>query len=256
VSGVAGMSEACPSRFEIARVEAAGGAGHEAHLAGCARCRLVRAEIGDARRELFGDDAAAAARAAARSLVAAAAARRRGARNRPWAIVALGAAFPAALAAMALALWVAPARRSPVRAKGDLGVEVYCKRGAEVFPAQDGGDFLAGDRLRFAYTIGEAGYLVVFSVDDAGAVFPYYPARDLGGVPVAAGEKVLLPGSIELDAHRGWERAYVLWSRAPFDERALRAKVGDSLRTAGGDVRRATRLSVDWPQASYLLRRP
>jgi hypothetical protein len=245
----------CPSFFAIAR-DGTDGAG-DTHRASCARCRAAADQLDDARRELFGGDEIGAARVAARRLMAAAEARRRtmrGARLRRWIIGALGAALPAALAAAAFLLWVAPDRS--VRAKGELAVDLYCRRGEAVFSAQDGGDFLAGDRLRFAYTTAQAGYLVVFGVDDSGAVFPYYPARDLRGVAVAAGEKVLLPGSIELDAHRGWERAYVVWSRAPFDERALRAKVNESLHAAGGDLRRAGRLPVDAPQVSYLLRRP
>jgi hypothetical protein len=250
----------CPSRFAIAQLPALdatppSGAARAPDLAGhlrsCARCRDALGQLESARRDLLGDDPAAAATAAARRLLAAAGARRR-ARRRGF----LWRGLPLSLAAAAavFALWAAPSRG--IRAKGDLAIEVYCKRGEVVFVAQDGGEFLAGDRLRFAYSAAEPGYLVVFGVDDAGAIFPYYPQRDLRGIKVNAGQKVLLPGSIELDAHRGWERTYALWSRAPFDERALRDRIGDSLRAAHGDVRRAGRLALDLPQVSHLLRRP
>jgi len=59
-----------------------------------------------------------------------------------------------------------------VRAKGALLVEAFCKRGDSVFPVKDGDDFVAGDRLRFAYTKDQAGVLLVFGVDDAGRLSP------------------------------------------------------------------------------------
>jgi hypothetical protein len=259
----------CPSRFELARATAvprppisggvprgggdddrAGAAALAAHLSWCARCRRAVDEIGACRTELFGDNEDAAAAAAARVLTSAAGARR-AERGRRFMLALL----PVALGAAAFALWMKPAQHE-VRAKGDLVVDLYCKRGESVFPGRDGADFLAGDRLRFAYTTPEPGYLVVFGVDDRGGVFPYYPERSLGGLKLPAGEKVLLPGSIELDAHRGWERTFALWSREPFDESALRARVSDGLRAAGGDLRRAARLPIGAAQISYLLRRP
>jgi Domain of unknown function (DUF4384) len=246
----------CPSRFELARAtssrapaSAGGDTALGAHLTWCGRCRRAVEELEASRRELLGDDEDGAARAAARTLTAAAAERRAG-RNRRWAF----AFMPCALAAAAFALWVKPSHE--VRAKGAFVIDLYCKRGDTVFPAQDGGDFLPGDRLRFATTTSDAGYVVVFGVDDRGGVFPYYPERSLAGVALPAGDKVLLPGSIELDAHRGWERTFALWSRAPFDERELRTQVSDLLRAAGGDLRRAARLPGSVAQSSYLLRRP
>jgi len=53
-----------------------------------------------------------------------------------------------------------------------------------------------------------AGLSLVFGVDDHGRVFPYYQEQRLTGVAVAAGARVFLPGSVELDSHSGWERDF------------------------------------------------
>lgn len=241
----------CPSRFELARRFGSRTQGELAvHLGWCGRCQRAVEELASSRRELFEDDEEKAAAIATRKLLAAVSLRRAERRRRFF-----FAFLPAALAAACLAVWLRPSAEG-VRAKGELAVELFCKRGEVVFPAKDGGDFFPGDRLRFAYTSSEAGYLVVFGVDDGGSVFPYYPQRNLAGLELPAGKKVLLPGSIELDAHRGWERTFALWSRTPLDEREIRARVNETLTAAGGDLRRAARLQINLPQVSHLLRRP
>jgi hypothetical protein len=145
-----------------------------------------------------------------------------------------------------------------VRAKGGLAFEVYAKRGDRVFRVEDGADLLAGDRLRFAYTKPAAGHLMVFGVDDRGELFPYYEDGKLVSIAVAAGAQVMLPGSVELDAHKGWERVFAVWSEAAPDATAVRAAVREALAGAGGDLRKVTRLGLgpEIEQASVLLRRP
>jgi hypothetical protein len=140
--------------------------------------------------------------------------------------------------------------------KGDLVVETYCKRGDKVFPAVDGQDFLAGDRLRFAYTTGRPGYLMVFGVDDQGRIFPYYEEGALRGVYAEAGARALLPGSVELDDHKGWERLYAIWSETQISDDAVRAAVARGLSVAGNDIRRLTALDLPVEQVSMLLGRP
>ncbi len=111
----------------------------------------------------------------------------------------------------------APAAEQRVLTKGGLAMEVYCKRQNAIFPVDDGAAFFAGDRLRFAYTAPLPGYLMIFGVDDDGHIFPYYSELSLASIPAAAGARAILPGSVELDGHRGLERilpATSSWWRA------------------------------------------
>jgi predicted ribosome-associated RNA-binding protein Tma20 len=267
-STMTSTTPACPSRFRIA----AGALPPDVaeHARACPRCAEALAELAQARAELLGPDPAARSLAAARGILAEVERRRRASRQR-WLRFLPVALVPAAAAAV---LVLAPVQRpgpgeragavdegaappaAGVRAKGALVVDAYCQRGDRVFAVEQGADFLAGDRLRFAYTTPAPGHLLVFAVDDTGALFPYYRDDALGAVPVAAGARVMLPGSIELDHHRGWERVFLLWSARAIDPQAVRAAVRAALAQAAGDVRRADRLAVDGAQASFLLRRP
>jgi hypothetical protein len=255
----------CPSRFELAEREATGRLGDlAAHTDGCDRCGATLRELADARRELLGGDAEAiSARAAQR--IAAEAADRRKRRWRLW----LPVGFAPVAAALALVVTTGLHRSNAVdgdvtgavvgaRAKGSMSFEAYCKRGDKVFEVNEGADFFAGDRLRFAYSKGQSGYLMVFGVDDAGSVFPYYQDAILAGMSVSAGAHVMLPDSVELDEHKGWERIFAVWSPRPLAEADVRGAVGRAMAQASGDVRQASKLPLgsEVDQVSYLLRRP
>jgi len=256
----------CPSRFALAQWEGTGsradiGSEIARHVGQCGRCATALGELADARHELLGADPSVASLRAARRILAAAD-ERRAARRFRWWVPAMLMPVAALLAVFVLPRdteratgMVTPAQA--VRVKGGaLAVEAYYKRGQTIVPVTDGAELVAGDRLRFAYTKAEPGQLMVFSVDDGGAVFPYYQDGTLGGIVAQAGSRVMLPGSVELDGHRGWERVFALWSSAPLDEQAVRKAVAAAMAGAGGDVRRAVRLDLPVEQASYLLRRP
>jgi hypothetical protein len=254
----------CPSRLEIGRFDAAGRTGPlTAHVGSCARCVGVLRELDAVRGELFGGSPQVASAAAARRILAQVAERR--AVRRRW----LRFAYPLALLPVLGGLLLVAANRKDgdlllpgvaletgARAKGALALEIVCKRGEEQFPVNEGADFYPGDRLRFAYTKGEPGHLTIFGLDDTGQVFPYYEDKVLSGIVAPAGSRVVLPGSIELDGHRGWERIFALWSPEKLDPRAVEAAVQGALREAGGDVRQVGRLPLPVEQVSYLLRRP
>lgn len=248
----------CPSLFELSRCELAAAPPPALlqHVEGCRRCTEAMISLADARAELLGSDPAAASALAARRITAAATERRRP--ERAW-----WRWLPVGLVPVAAAvLFLSVPRERPlldeptVRTKGALAVEAYCKRGERVFPVAEGADFFPGDRLRFAYTKAEPGYLVLFGVDDAGQVFPYYQEGTLAAVEARPGSRVMLPGSVELDEHHGWERVFALWSPRPVAETAVRHAVALALREAGGDIRKATRLALEADQVSFLLRRP
>jgi hypothetical protein len=218
----------------------------------CARCASILADIAEARGLLLGANPAETSARAARVILETA--RQRRASRRWLRFLAPVILVPAAAALLLLAKPSLQSHGSGI--KGGLIVETYCKRAGQVSVAADGEDFLQGDQLRFAYTQDRPGFLLVFGVDDDGKVSPYYDEHSLVGIPVEAGARVLLPGSVELDGHKGWERIFLIWSETRLSEAAVRSSVASALAAANGDVRRTSVLDVPGEQVSLLLRRP
>ncbi len=264
----------CISHLELvrweARLEAERSPDGAAHLRTCDRCAASLAELVSARQELLGSDPQARSLVAARAILATVAERRRKAW---WRLVVPLTLTPVAAVAMVLLVMsrgvfsptpVAPDKTSgaarqvagAVRSKGSLWVEAFCKRGDRIFPVKDGDDFMAGDRLRFAYTKDQPGVLLVFGVDDTGRLFPYYRDDALAGVSAPPGAEVMLPESVELDDHHGWERVFALWTPGAIGEDVMRTAVAEALAAGKGDIRQAARLPVEAEQVSFLLRRP
>jgi hypothetical protein len=98
--------------------------------------------------------------------------------------------------------------------------------------------------------------LLVFGVDDAGRLFPYYRDDALAGVIAPPGSEVMLPESVELDDHHGWERVFAVWTPDTLGQDAIRTAVAQALAAVEGDIRQAARLPVQAEQVSFLLRRP
>jgi hypothetical protein len=130
---------------------------------------------------------------------------------------------------------------------------VFANRNGETFPVHDGTTLAAGDRIRFVVAPDGARYLLVASVDGAGTASIYYPYGGTQSGPTE-GERSELPGSIVLDAARGPERLYAIFS----DEPIAADLVTERLRVigaAGIDAIRRTR-SLDVParaQASLVF---
>ena len=257
---------ACPSRLDISRWEAFPETERPSelaeHVAACPRCSAMMAEIGEARSLLLGSDPVEASSRAARAILDCVRERRRlsGSLRRWWRLLVPALLVPAVAALLVIGkpalLGLNTTGHSTQAVKGELLVEIFCKRGDAIFPAVDGGDFLEGDRLRFAYSKERPGYLLIFGVDDSGTVFPYYDEHAFVGIRVEAGGRVLLPDSVELDGHRGWERIFVSWSETQFADDAMRLAVSRTLSSVDNDVRRMTTLDLPVAQVSMLLRRP
>ena len=250
----------CPSRLELSRWEAHPEPERPAelvsHVGGCGRCSAVLDDISAARSLLLGADPAEASARAARNILEVVRQRQSKRRWLRWLAPAFLVPAAAVFLLVARPILRGAGDRSRVAVKGELIVETYCKRGDKVFPAAEGGDFLEGDRLRFAYSKERPGYLLVFGVDDQGKVFPYYDEHALLGVRAEAGARMLLPGSVELDNHKGWERVFALWAETQFADDVVRAAVGAALSAADSDIRRMTTLDLPVQQVSMLLRRP
>jgi hypothetical protein len=250
----------CPSRLELSRWEVhpepERPADFVSHVGRCGRCSAVLDDISAARSLLLGANPSEASARAARNILEAVRQRRSKQRWLRWLAPALLVPAAAALLLVARPVLRGTGDKSGNAIKGELIVETFCKRADSVFPAENGGDFLAGDRLRFAYSKARPGYLLLFGVDDQGKVFPYYEDSALVGVRVEAGAHVFLPGSVELDNHKGWERVFALWAEAQFADDVVRGAVGAALSAADSDVRRMTALDLPVQQVSMLLRRP
>lgn len=172
------------------------------------------------------------------------------------------ASAPAAIAGPVASALPAPASFSRSRPKStsratDFSAFLFLKHDTTVSAAQDHANVHPGDRLRFAYTTPHDGYLAVFSVDQRGEISSYYPESGLAPLRVHAGQQVLLPEAIELDATGGDERVYAVFRESPWQDSFLREAV-----TAAGPSQSplqstpALRLPLPgFAQASWLLQR-
>jgi hypothetical protein len=87
-------------------------------------------------------------------------------------------------------------------------------------------------------------------------ISPYYQESGLTPMQINAGVKVMLPGSIELDDHKGWERVFALWSDDSIGDAAIRSAVAAAFSAVNGDLQRMSTLDLPTEQVSFLLRRP
>jgi hypothetical protein len=262
------LRQGCPSFLALARWESTGSGDVGEHIATCSRCSQRVAELRTDRDDLLGAAPGDSARRAARAILIAASAN--DTRERFWEVWRRRASFalPAFAALGLFAIFVQrtslqdhpaiDAARSEDRAKGTLLFEMYRQRerGGAVEVAHDGGQYRAGDRLRFEYSTAAPGYLFVVGVDDSGAVFPYYPDDGSPGIPVKTAQRAMLSDSIELDEHKGIERIFALWSPRPISRHSVQAAVAEALRTADNNLEKVERLPIDADQATRLLRRP
>ncbi len=183
-----------------------------AHAGGCPTCSSRLAAMTGARAEYLGAYPAqdfvrqVAARAERAPRPVAPAPRRR------WLAGLAAGTLVVAVAAVFLLLRPAP---DDVRLKGGVSWSVFAKRGPRTWPVTDGESLKAGDRLAFAYVIAGDRYLLLLGVDDAGAITQY---GGEGGAPLLLRRgRGTLPFGIELDARRGEERLFALFSPAALD---------------------------------------
>lgn len=155
--------------------------------------------------------------------------------------------FLAAAAAIML-LWLRP-DSDAVRYKGSAQkLQTFVQRAGQVQALADGQPLAAGDQLAFVYTLSEPRHLLLISIDETGAIARYYSG------PLEPATRAQLPVGIELDAHRGEERLFALFSREPIDEARVRAGLKTALREAHGVAGMKLLLPVE--QTSTWFRKP
>lgn len=172
--------------------------------------------------------------------------------------VALGLAASVAIALASYVFFSHPSQ-SPsnagepyLGAKGDLGLEVFCRRAGRVFQVHEGDALFAGDMLRFVpHFEGHLRYVMVVAIDAAGTMSRYFPpGSDEAAAVDRPGEP--LPGSIILDDATGPERILLLASPAPFDFAAVQTALKTEWRRAVR-VDDIERIPLDVDQQSILF---
>jgi hypothetical protein len=211
-----------------------------AHLAGCPPCQ---------------DRLAAAQAAAAEPLpplrlaaVAPVPAARPAANRLPtWAV---GLASLAAALLLSWTLWPAPpidAEPAEVmRPRGAaLSLEVYKQEGETARRLGDGDTVQAGDRLGFRVRHAEGGHLLVLGRDQAGQIYPAWPAGPAPDAAVVgpAAEAVTLDVAVQIDAQPGEERLTALLCAGPLRWEQARGHLASGGPAPAGCVEDSLRLS-------------
>ena len=160
--------------------------------------------------------------------------------RRPWWVLV---AVPVVAAAAVLLLVRGHHAEPDLGIKGGAAWQVVALHGEHELRVKDGTVLAAGDKLRFVVVPNGARYVMIASIDGAGAASIYYPAVKLEGA------RVEVPDSIVLDDAPGPERLFALFSDAPLDAAAVESK----LKTLADKVRDAKRLDVPVRQQLTLV---
>jgi hypothetical protein len=231
----------------------------EAHAGDCPLCADALASLRLAHQTFEGDVHARTAGA----LVARAG--RGGPRRRSAWLWLLGA--PAAAVVVLIVGWGALRGTGvfgpDLRAKGPgggqaVGLEVFARRGEQVFAVSAQTPLQRGDAIRFVVRKpAELDQLLVVGVQAPGTVTVYHPFAGATSVALdARAGRLEVAGSVVLDDRTGPERVFALLGRAPIALGSVRAALA-ALAAGGAGAVRATAL-LDVPvdgQASVLLER-
>jgi hypothetical protein len=163
------------------------------------------------------------------------------------------------LAALAM-VWLARAPTpAAIRWKGSVSLQAFAKHAGHTALLRDGQDLAPRDQLAFAYALDRPRYLLLLGVDDAGEITRYFPADGAARAPLAATPRAQLPLGIELDARRGRERLYALFSDVALDETAARRALTGALvraRAHGEGVEQLGEIDLPAQQISVWFRKP
>jgi len=128
---------------------------------------------------------------------------------RPWLPV-----FAAAAAALLLVVVLKPPEPE-MAVKGDLVFSAWTRAGERSQRVRRGQTLSAGDQVRFELKAPRPGYLAILSRDGDGHVSVYHPYGEPQAAPYLPDE-AMLPGAIALDAVKGREQVWAVFSEQPF----------------------------------------
>ena len=171
------------------------------HAATCVRCAARRAALEAAHLRFV------AAPPAMPAIPAATAASRARRALCAWRLI-VPALAAAAIAILVLRVRVDP-RHDRARIKGGFAVTAFAGRGGDAVPLGLGDPVFPGDRMQLSYSAPRAGHLAALAIDGAGHVEVYFPPDAAMTWPAAAGHRIALPTSTELDEVLGEERLWV-----------------------------------------------
>jgi len=123
-------------------------------------------------------------------------------------------AVAVAVVAIAIVRIRADAPGEAIRSKGGFGVTAFAGRDHDAVPLGTGDPIFPGDRLQLSYSADRAGHLAVLAIDGAGQVEVYFPAGATTWA-AAAGRRIALPASTELDDVLGEERLWIVLCERP-----------------------------------------
>jgi hypothetical protein len=148
--------------------------------------------------------------------------------------------------AAALLLWFGRhtldgATAPDIRLKGGVSLRVLAKHGDRVVQLSDGDALLPGDELAFEYAIDRPQYVQLLGIDDSGTVTRYFPQSGTPDAtsPIRVSRRAQLPVGIQLDARKGEERLYAVFSDTLLGEAEVRAalmRALESARANGGGI--------------------
>jgi hypothetical protein len=165
----------------------------------------------------------------------------------------LAGALAAAIAiAVLLPQWRNKAAEPELSNKGGPSLRIVGRHEGKIFQVLDGDHLAPGDEMRFVVEGGSWPYLLIGSIDATGTASTYFPyaAEESGRLE---GAQSVLPGSIVLDASRGPERVFALFSREPIQAKALKSAL--LMIGAGGPsrIRNDVKLPVEAAAQMSLL---
>lgn len=242
------MSAPHPSRYELECLHCGALAGDDRprvslHIAQCPECRAYLDEL-DAERARF--------EASGPALAGAAPLRATAPRRSFWSLrrsLIVGGALAAAVTLALTAPLARHLRDDGLRTMGpDVSPTVFIKSGSVVRPlAGEVAEVTAGDAARVVLRSESPGSVVVFFVDEHGAVSWLVPTRvDAPALLVGAGETAL-PGSAVFDAGPSRERLVLIFGSVPLAPADEVEAVLAARQHAPG---------VDFADASWLPARP
>jgi hypothetical protein len=168
--------------------------------------------------------------------------------RRRWAFSSFGVAAACTALVLVLVARVAPRRRDGAddefRVKGGPSITVFRRHAGTVSVLSEGAHVEPGDALRFTARPAGHRWLLVASVDAAGRPTVYVPFGGSGSAPIDPWRLFEDAGSIILDATRGPERVFALFSDRPITSADATGALADIGRWGSEGIRSTRRLPI------------